>query len=98
MNLILAEYFEMRNMYKSLVSSIFVSFLIFLHSCGDPQKTDEQLYDKFIFTDNKNKAKVKSGDKVTFYYCLKKGEEGMKFINKAAIEEAMTYYIKLTHK
>jgi hypothetical protein len=65
----------MKNMYKSLISSVFVFCIIFFNSCDDIPKTDEQLYDKFIFTEDKNKPKIKPGDKVTVYYCLKNGDK-----------------------
>ena len=62
-------------MNTSLIGSFFVFCIIFFNSCDDSQKTESVLYDKFIFTDDKNKPKIKPGDKVTIYYCLKNGDD-----------------------
>jgi hypothetical protein len=50
-------------------------FVLVACTSNGKEKTDEALYEKNIFTDDANKAKVKSGDRVTFYYCLKNGEK-----------------------
>ena len=62
-------------MYKFLFYAVFVFCIIFCSSCTEIPDTGEQLYDKFIFTEDKNKPKIEEGDKVTFYYCLKNGKD-----------------------
>lgn len=56
---------------------IFYSIVIFwVLSCNStaPQ-TDDELYDKTIISSNPDQPKIKSGDRVTFFYCLKNGDE-----------------------
>lgn len=49
-----------------------VWILVFITSCATEQaKTIDQLYEKTIFTDDSSKPKIKPGDQVTIYYCLK---------------------------
>lgn len=46
--------------------------LVLMTSCTtERSKTMEELYDKVIFTDDASKDKIKTGDQVTIYYCLK---------------------------
>lgn len=50
----------------------FVCILVFITSCATEQpKTVDELYEKVIFTDDPSKTKIKTGDQVTIYYCLK---------------------------
>lgn len=46
--------------------------LVLITSCATKQsKTIDELYEKTIFTDDSAKPKIKTGDQVTIYYCLK---------------------------
>jgi len=49
----------------------FVSILVLISSCTTEPKTIDELYEKVIFTDDSSKPKIKTGDRVTIYYCLK---------------------------
>lgn len=50
----------------------FIGILVLITSCtSERTKTVDELYEKVIFTDDSSKTKVKTGDKVTIYYCLK---------------------------
>ncbi|WMX14171.1 MULTISPECIES: hypothetical protein [unclassified Aureispira] len=52
--------------------SLFLFVLLFIISCSPkPTQTLDELYEKTIFTTDTSKTKVKTGDKVTIYYCLK---------------------------
>ena len=53
-----------------------VCVLVFITSCAPERaKTIEELYEKVIFTDDSSKTKIKTGDQVTIYYCLKNRDE-----------------------
>jgi hypothetical protein len=50
----------------------FALILVFITSCATERtKTIDELYEKVIFTDDSSKSKIKTGDQVTIYYCLK---------------------------
>jgi len=50
----------------------FVLILVLITSCTTKHtKTIDDLYEKVIFTDDSSKPKIKPGDQVTIYYCLK---------------------------
>lgn len=49
-----------------------VWILVIITSCTtDKAKTIDELYEKVIFTDDDSKPKIKTGDQVSIYYCLK---------------------------
>lgn len=53
---------------------LLMSFLLSFYACS-PNTTEEALYEKRIFTDNPTQPKIKEGDQVTIYYCLKNGNQ-----------------------
>jgi hypothetical protein len=53
-----------------------VWILVLITSCAtEDTKTIDELYEKVIFTDDSSKPKIKTGDQVTIYYCLKNKDE-----------------------
>ena len=54
----------------------FVWILVFITSCTTERtRTIDELYEKVIFTDDTSKTKIKTGDQVTIYYCLKNKDQ-----------------------
>ena len=63
-------------MFKNLSCYLYCLVFVSLIACtGNHAGSDEELYEKTVITDDKNKPKIKAGDKVTLYYCLKNGEK-----------------------
>lgn len=64
---------------STILGLVFFCLIIVLFTaCGSSPSTpltDEELYEKNITTDNPNKTKIKPGNKVTLYYCLKNGDK-----------------------
>lgn len=54
---------------------IFITLFVVACSSDSTSKTDAELYEKNIFSEQANQTKIQEGDKVTLYYCLKNGEE-----------------------
>jgi hypothetical protein len=51
---------------------LLISLFVLTTSCTTERtRTTEELYDKVIVTDDSSKTKIKTGDQVTIYYCLK---------------------------
>ncbi len=62
---------------NSFILLLGLSFLVLICCTTEHKdKTDEELYTKkIIFSDDEHKTKIKLGDNVTFYYCLKNGDK-----------------------
>lgn len=64
---------------STILGLVFFCLIVILFtacwSSPTANKTDEELYEKTITTDNPNKTKIKPGNKVTLYYCLKNGDK-----------------------
>ncbi|BDS13616.1 hypothetical protein [Aureispira anguillae] len=63
-----------------MISYNTISFFIVFLCCtllgcspNNSTATAEALYEKTIFTDNPSQPKIKEGDQVSIYYCLKNG-------------------------
>lgn len=60
-------------MYHYKIHLLFIGYLLCLVACSPNNSNSNDLYEKTIFTDDASKPKIKEGDVVTFYYCLKNG-------------------------
>lgn len=50
-----------------------IGWALCLTACSSDQMNYDALYEKTIFTNDTTQQKIKEGDQVTFYYCLKNG-------------------------